>query len=42
MTKAFDVLIERDTDGYFIASVPALPRLPHTGEVTGHPDEACA
>ena len=25
MTKAFDVLIERDSDGYFIASVPELP-----------------
>lgn len=25
MTKAFDVLIERDTDGYYVASVPALP-----------------
>lgn len=25
MTKAFDVIIERDTDGYYVASVPALP-----------------
>ena len=25
MTMAFDVLIERDTDGYYVASVPALP-----------------
>ena len=25
MTKAFDVLIERDTDGCCVASVPALP-----------------
>lgn len=25
MTKAFDVLIERDLDGYYVASVPALP-----------------
>ena len=25
MTKAFDVLIERDTDGYYVAGVPALP-----------------
>jgi predicted RNase H-like HicB family nuclease len=25
MTKAFDVLIERDADGYYVASVPALP-----------------
>ena len=25
MTQAFDVIIERDTDGYYVASVPALP-----------------
>jgi predicted RNase H-like HicB family nuclease len=45
MTKAYDVLIERDSDGYFIASVPELPgchTLPYTGEVIGHSDEACA
>ncbi len=25
MTKSFNVLIEKDSEGYFIASVPALP-----------------
>lgn len=25
MKKEFSVVIERDTDGYFVASVPALP-----------------
>lgn len=25
MTKAFNVVIERDADGLFVASVPALP-----------------
>jgi predicted RNase H-like HicB family nuclease len=25
MRGAYDVLVERDSDGYFIASVPALP-----------------
>ena len=25
MTQAFDVIIERDSDGYYVASVPALP-----------------
>jgi len=25
MTRAFDVIIERDADGYFVASVPDLP-----------------
>lgn len=25
MKKEFDVVIERDTEGYFIATVPALP-----------------
>jgi len=25
MRKEFDVVIERDSDGYFVASVPALP-----------------
>ena len=24
MSKEFDVVIERDTDGYYVASVPAL------------------
>ena len=25
MTKEFDVIVERDTKGYYVASVPALP-----------------
>jgi len=25
MTREFDVVIERDPDGYYVASVPALP-----------------
>ncbi len=25
MTREFTVVIERDTDGYYVASVPALP-----------------
>ena len=25
MTHRFDVIIEKDSDGYFVASVPALP-----------------
>ena len=25
MTKEFNVVIERDAEGYFVASVPALP-----------------
>lgn len=24
MTREFDVIVERDTDGYYVASVPAL------------------
>lgn len=26
MTRQFDVVVERDSEGYFVASVPALPR----------------
>jgi len=25
MTQQFDVIVERDSEGYFVASVPALP-----------------
>jgi predicted RNase H-like HicB family nuclease len=25
MARQFDVVVERDADGYFVASVPALP-----------------
>ena len=25
MTREFDVVIEQDTDGFYVASVPALP-----------------
>ncbi len=25
MTRQFDVVVEKDSDGYFVASVPALP-----------------
>ena len=25
MSREFDVVVERDEDGYFVASVPALP-----------------
>ena len=25
MTKTYDILIERDPEGYYVASVPALP-----------------
>ena len=25
MTRQFDVVVERDADGYFVASVPTLP-----------------
>ena len=25
MTQQFDVVVERDSEGYFVASVPALP-----------------
>ena len=25
MTHSFDVIVEKDSEGYFIASVPALP-----------------
>jgi predicted RNase H-like HicB family nuclease len=25
MTRQFNVVVERDTDGYFVASVPSLP-----------------
>lgn len=25
MTRDFDVVVERDEDGYYVASVPALP-----------------
>ena len=26
MERSFDVVIERDEDGFYVASVPALPR----------------
>jgi predicted RNase H-like HicB family nuclease len=26
MTRQFDVVVERDSQGYFVAAVPALPR----------------
>ena len=26
MTRASDVVVEKDTDGYYVATVPALPR----------------
>ncbi len=25
MTRQFDVVVERDSEGYFVASVPVLP-----------------
>lgn len=25
MTQQFDIVVEKDSDGYFVASVPALP-----------------
>lgn len=25
MTRQFDVVVEKDSDGYFVASVPSLP-----------------
>ena len=25
MTRQFDVIVEKDSEGYFVASVPALP-----------------
>jgi predicted RNase H-like HicB family nuclease len=25
MTHQFDIVVEKDSDGYFVASVPALP-----------------
>ena len=25
MTRQYDVVVEKDSDGYFVASVPALP-----------------
>lgn len=32
MSREFNVVIERDEDGYFVASVPALPGC-HSGSV---------
>jgi len=29
MSREFSVVIERDEEGYCVASVPALPRLPY-------------
>lgn len=31
MTRQFNVVVERDSDGYFVASVPSLPGC-HTAE----------
>lgn len=39
MMREFSVVIEKDEDGYFVASAPAL-RGCHTGEVFGCADEA--
>ncbi len=25
MTREFDVIVERDSEGYYVASIPALP-----------------
>jgi predicted RNase H-like HicB family nuclease len=27
----FSVVIEKDEDGYYVAYVPELPRMPHSG-----------
>ena len=35
MMKQFDVVIEKDSEGYFVASVPALKGVSHTSQVTG-------
>ena len=32
MTHRFDVIIEKDSEGYFVASVPALPGCHSQGE----------
>ena len=34
MTRQFDVVVEKDSEGYFVATVPALPGLPYAGQVT--------
>jgi hypothetical protein len=31
MIREFNVVIEKDEDGYLVASVPELPRVPYTG-----------
>ena len=33
MQREFSIIIERDEEGFYVASVPELRRLPHTGEV---------
>jgi hypothetical protein len=36
----FMVLIERDEEGYYVATVPALRELPYAGQKSRHTDEA--
>jgi predicted RNase H-like HicB family nuclease len=33
MGREFSVIIERDAEGYYVASVPGLRGLPHTGHI---------
>jgi len=35
MSRQFDVLVERHSEGFFVATVPALPRLPYTSQIPG-------
>ena len=41
MTREFNVVIEKDEDGYFVASVPAVARMPHASQIPGCVNEAC-
>ena len=36
----FAVIVERDEDRYYVASVPELPWLPHTSQDTRRADKA--
>ena len=38
MTRQFNVVVERDAEGFFVATVPSLPELPHAGTFVGSAD----
>ena len=39
MKREFNVIIEKDADGFFVGTVPELQRLPYSGEVLGYAHE---